>query len=82
MGKGKNYFKDKDYEEKLEFETKNKRICKNCKYTTLIPGYKKRILCKRCGHWVFRNDKDEFEFRKDEQKYEFKRRMKEQLNRK
>ena len=63
----KNWFKDEDYEEKLKLETENKRVCKECGYTTLIPSYKKRIVCKRCGYWVFRNKKDEFEYRMNEQ---------------
>lgn len=74
----KNYFKDEDYEEKLKLENANKRICKHCEYSTLIPSHLKKKLCKRCGHWVFRDAKDEFEYRKDE----FKHRMKEQLKRK
>lgn len=67
MGKGKNYFKDEDYEEKLKLEAENKRICKHCGYSILIPAHKKNKLCKTCGHWVFRNDKDEFEYRMNEQ---------------
>ncbi len=82
MSRRKNWFKDKAYEEQLKLEAENKRVCKHCGYTTMIPSHKKRVICVNCKHWVFRDTKDEFEYRKDERKNEFKRKMKEQLNRK
>lgn len=82
MRERKNWFRDKSYDSQLQLEQENKRICKHCGYSTQIPIHKKSILCKNCGHWVFRDAKEEAEYRKDEQKQAFKRRMKEQLNRK
>ena len=60
-------FKDKAYDEQLRLETENKRVCKHCGYTVMIPSYKKRIECVRCRHFVFRHSKDEFEYRMKEQ---------------
>ena len=62
----KKHFVDKDYDEKLNLENQNKRVCKHCGYSVLLPSYKNKILCKHCGYLIFRNEEDEIEYRKDE----------------
>lgn len=52
---------------KAEVYNQNKFPCKHCGHKQLVPNFMKRNLCDWCGHWVFRNDKDEFEFRMQEQ---------------
>lgn len=67
MSRRKNWFRDKAYDEQLKLEEENKRVCKYCGYTMMIPSYKKKIECVNCRHFVFRDAKDEFEYRMKEQ---------------
>ncbi len=34
--------------------------CKNCGHSILFEGNRK--ICTYCGHWVYKNDKVEFEY--------------------
>jgi len=42
---------------------KVKYYCKNCGHSVIIINKVKKNLCDWCGHYVFKNDRDEFEYR-------------------
>lgn len=56
----------KEDKRKSEVYSQNKFKCKHCGHKQLIPKFMKKNLCDWCGHWVFRNEKDEFMFRMNE----------------
>lgn len=48
---------------KLEEEmSKQKRYCKHCGHSIIFtPSAKNtRTICTWCGHWIYKNDKEEF----------------------
>ena len=49
----------KDIMEKL---AKHKRYCKNCGHSQIVINVDKTI-CTWCGHYIFRDDKAEFEYK-------------------
>ena len=46
--------------------TKNRKLCKNCHHSVLIPPQLDKIICSWCKNYVFKNDKIEFEYRMKE----------------
>lgn len=50
--------------QKIETERgKNKRWCKHCGHSIIFPKTSKldKMICTYCGHYIFKNDKIEFE---------------------
>lgn len=45
---------------------KVKYTCKHCGRRAIIPQWETKKLCKWCGNYVFKNDKDEFNYRMKE----------------
>lgn len=41
----------------------NNRYYCNCGHSVVIFPKENKILCTHCGHWVFKNKKDEFKYR-------------------
>ena len=58
---------DREFERQTIVFSANKFKCKHYGHKQLIPNFMKKNLCDWCGHWVFRNEKDEFEYRMKEQ---------------
>ena len=56
----------------LSAQSQLKTRCKKCGCTRLILGNYKRLICKNCGSYVFKNDREEFKYRVKERlnKYE------------
>lgn len=51
------------YREKLDrIMAQNRYYCK-CGHSVIIMPKKNKIICSHCGHWIFKNGKDEFMFR-------------------
>lgn len=51
------------YEEKLSHEKqKVKRLCK-CGHKVVVPNFIDKVKCSWCGCWVFRSEKDEFNYK-------------------
>ena len=51
------------YEKKrLKPYADNRYYCK-CGHSVVIMPKKHKVLCTHCGHWVFKNKKDEFKYR-------------------
>lgn len=42
---------------------KVKYRCNHCGRRAIIPKYIDKVICDWCGHYVFKNRKDEFKFR-------------------
>lgn len=42
---------------------KVKYQCKKCGHKVVIPKWVDKQLCDWCGHYVFKNEKDEFKYR-------------------
>lgn len=53
---------EKEYERMTEEYDKVKYRCK-CGHRVIITSKQDKNLCDWCGHWVFKNKKDEFMFR-------------------
>lgn len=55
----------KTYEETMKLENEMHKIkyqCTRCKRKKIIPSFRDKSLCK-CGYYIFKNKKDEFEYR-------------------
>lgn len=52
-----------NYEKKrIQPFVQNRYYCK-CGHSVVILPREKKVLCSYCGHWVFKNEKDEFVYR-------------------
>lgn len=47
---------------RISYYTRNSVKCKHCGHTVFMPSEKYKI-CSWCGHYVFKNEKIEFNFR-------------------
>jgi hypothetical protein len=58
--------------------TASKTKCKACGCTRSIQGAYNRLICKNCGVYIFKNDREEFKYRVKERliKYEREERSK------
>ena len=56
----------KEFSRMSDEYAKVKYQCKNCGHKEVIPYWVKKQLCSYCGNYVFKNDKDEFEYRLQE----------------
>ena len=52
---------EKDIKKGIEI-TKNSSKCSNCGHSMLI-GRKGKVICSWCGHYIFKDKKEEFEYR-------------------
>lgn len=57
---------EKEFKRMTEEYDKVKYPCKHCGHRVVIPKWVEKQLCGWCGHWVFKNSKDEFKFRMKE----------------
>lgn len=53
----------KEYERMTDEYEKVKYQCKKCGHKSVIPHWIDKTVCSWCGNYVFKNDKDEFEYR-------------------
>ena len=56
----------KDIEKLASQKTENRKLCKHCGHSVLVPKRKDRIICSWCKNYVFKDDKTEFEYRMKE----------------
>jgi hypothetical protein len=47
----------------LKALTVSKTKCKACGCTRAIQGSYNRLICKNCGVYIFKNDREEFKYR-------------------
>ena len=52
----------KSIEKLSRYYVDNKYTCK-CGARVFIPMIEEKVLCRHCGNWVFKNEKDEFNYR-------------------
>lgn len=50
----------------LKAQVEHRTRCKRCGCTRTIPTAYNRQICRNCGHYIFRNDKEEFIYRMKE----------------
>ena len=58
-----NFKKDTDIFERVSNEYERIKYSCKCGHKVVIPFFAKRNLCSWCGHWVYRDKKDEFKDR-------------------
>lgn len=51
--------KNDDIQKIMEAQQKLKVTC-SCGHRVLIPKFLKKAICDWCGHWVYKDKKDEF----------------------
>lgn len=54
---------DKEWRHMSDEYNKVKYYCKKCGHSLIIPNWIDKGLCDWCGKYVFKNDKDEFNYR-------------------
>lgn len=47
-------------------QTRNKKRCKVCGHPQLL-GKQDKVICKKCGNYIFKDDETEFKYRMKEQ---------------
>lgn len=55
-----------------EIQAGVKKKCKNCGCSRLL-GDQDKVICKGCGHWIFKDDETEFKYRMQEQEIKARR---------
>lgn len=56
----------KEYNKMSDELDKVKYKCQHCGRRVVIPSFLNKILCDWCGHYVFKNKKEEFKYRMKE----------------
>ena len=46
---------------KIENQRNEYKVKCSCGTKTVIPPFLKRLICRNCGHWVYRDKKKEFQ---------------------
>lgn len=52
-----------EYQRMTEEYDKVKYTCKRCGHRVVIGNSRTKSICDWCGHYVFKNEKDEFKYR-------------------
>lgn len=47
---------------RFHFYSTQRQYC-DCGHSVVIRADREKIICSHCGHWIFRNKKDEFVYR-------------------
>ena len=56
-------------------QTQNRKLCKICGHSLLIPTKKEKKICSHCGNYVFKDDIAEFNFRVRQNRIKQKRKQ-------
>ena len=59
----KTYLSNDDLKKLADERAKCRLLCKNCGHSTNVSHKRDKIVCSYCGHYVFREEKDEFKYR-------------------
>lgn len=60
----KEFLTDKELDKLADERRKLKVKCKRCDHLVIVKGDK--ALCDYCGHYIFKNSKEEFKYRMKE----------------
>lgn len=55
-----------NHQKKIDKVAEQNRYYCHCGHSVVILPNEKKVFCSYCGHWVFKNKKDEFMYRMKE----------------